>query len=348
MRYSNPPSLLPYFFLLIEQLKCRGAMLRISGRLCLGCVNVANGLRLARFFTGITVILFFSSFLAVNVSCTRSAKNRNCTLPVTSPNIHLSRKATREWWSLLTVGPNWGEWGLREYKWKGVLSWLVRWACRASTRDFFPALAGLVGPVQNTFSSPFTFLISLSPSPSKLGRQPCWVACLLVCVSVLIQHVRHCPPPIRPTWAELSTCLHSTFLLCAGFFEQSMGGIGLSYRPARLHRLAESIPWNWFLGLLNFEKYRLWFNHQTSFVPTFSWGLLSYCSFWFSHYNMPEKNMVSISNYHCLKTSLLINPYIASYLSPFSHCPTGNCHFPRWWKFIQKSPQNRKFFWFRV
>jgi hypothetical protein len=41
----------------------------------------------------------------------------------------------------------------------------------------------------------------------------------------------------------------------AGIFEQSMGarnraGIGLSYRPARLHRLAESNPWNRFLGSL--------------------------------------------------------------------------------------------------
>ncbi len=35
----------------------------------------------------------------------------------------------------------------------------------------------------------------------------------------------------------------------AGIFKQSMGarnqvGIGLSYRPARLHRLVEFIPWN--------------------------------------------------------------------------------------------------------
>jgi hypothetical protein len=41
--------------------------------------------------------------------------------------------------------------------------------------------------------------------------------------------------------------------LCVGIFEQYMGarnqvGIGFSYRPARLHRLAESIPWNRFLG----------------------------------------------------------------------------------------------------
>ncbi len=31
-------------------------------------------------------------------------------------------------------------------------------------------------------------------------------------------------------------------------------GIGLSYRPTRLFRLAESIPWNWFLGLWKFQK----------------------------------------------------------------------------------------------
>jgi hypothetical protein len=47
----------------------------------------------------------------------------------------------------------------------------------------------------------------------------------------------------------------------AGILEQSMGarnrvGIGLSHRPARLHRLAESIPWNRFLGSLKVKKYR--------------------------------------------------------------------------------------------
>jgi hypothetical protein len=33
--------------------------------------------------------------------------------------------------------------------------------------------------------------------------------------------------------------------------------IGLSYRPARLHRQVESIPWNRFLGSLKVLKYRL-------------------------------------------------------------------------------------------
>jgi hypothetical protein len=34
-------------------------------------------------------------------------------------------------------------------------------------------------------------------------------------------------------------------------------GIGLSYRPARLHRLAELMPWNRFLGSINVYKYGL-------------------------------------------------------------------------------------------
>jgi hypothetical protein len=42
----------------------------------------------------------------------------------------------------------------------------------------------------------------------------------------------------------------------AGIFKQSMEarnrvGIGLSYRPARLHRLAEFIPWTRFLGSID-------------------------------------------------------------------------------------------------
>jgi hypothetical protein len=33
----------------------------------------------------------------------------------------------------------------------GVLPWMVRWAYRAGTRDFWSTLAALVGPVQNIF-----------------------------------------------------------------------------------------------------------------------------------------------------------------------------------------------------
>jgi len=34
-------------------------------------------------------------------------------------------------------------------------------------------------------------------------------------------------------------------------------GIGLLYRPARLHRLAEFIPWNRFRGPIHVQKFQL-------------------------------------------------------------------------------------------
>jgi hypothetical protein len=37
----------------------------------------------------------------------------------------------------------------------------------------------------------------------------------------------------------------------AGVLARNQVGIGLSYRPARLHRLAEFIPWNQSLGSIN-------------------------------------------------------------------------------------------------
>ncbi len=49
----------------------------------------------------------------------------------------------------------------------------------------------------------------------------------------------------------------------AVILEQSLGAsnrivIELSYRLARLHRLAESIPWNQFLSSLKVKNYRFW------------------------------------------------------------------------------------------
>jgi hypothetical protein len=67
---------------------------------------------------------------------------------------------------------------------------------------------------------------------------------------------RICKPFKEPmNWFQ---ALRNRFLgidACAGIFKQSIGarkwvGIGLSYRPARLHRLAELIVWNRFLGFL--------------------------------------------------------------------------------------------------
>jgi hypothetical protein len=63
--------------------------------------------------------------------------------------------------------------------------------------------------------------------------------------------------PYRTVKLIVSICIQDVFRVCwssrAGIFKQYMDrvGIGLSYRPARLHRLAGFIPWNRFLGFIN-------------------------------------------------------------------------------------------------
>jgi hypothetical protein len=73
-------------------------------------------------------------------------------------------RETREGWPLLTVETEAN--GTQRVQMKEAFPWLVRWALRTATREFFyPALAALVSPVQNSFSSPCTllqFYVSLS------------------------------------------------------------------------------------------------------------------------------------------------------------------------------------------
>jgi hypothetical protein len=61
--------------------------------------------------------------------------------------------------------------GTKRVQMKGVLRWLFRWALHVGTQDFWPALADLVGPLQNIkFFFPYSISIHLSPSSSKPGR----------------------------------------------------------------------------------------------------------------------------------------------------------------------------------
>jgi hypothetical protein len=78
-------------------------------------------------------------------------------------------------------------------------------------------------------------------------------------------------------WTVCSTCADpgSVYQLNsrAGIFKKSMGarhrvGIGLLYRPARLHRLAEFIPWNRFRGPIHVQKYQLSLYCPRNCMPT--------------------------------------------------------------------------------
>ncbi len=53
---------------------------------------------------------------------------------------------------------------------KGELPWLVRWACCTGTRDFCPALAALVGPVQNITFLIAHYLSSFVPDAQQAGQ----------------------------------------------------------------------------------------------------------------------------------------------------------------------------------
>jgi hypothetical protein len=48
---------------------------------------------------------------------------------------------------------------------------------------------------------------------------------------------------------------------------RNLVGIGVSYRPARLHRLAEMIPWNRFLGSSKVKKFGLMLHMLAEFFP---------------------------------------------------------------------------------
>jgi hypothetical protein len=62
--------------------------------------------------------------------------------------------------------------GTQRVQMKGILPWLVPWARRAGTRDFYPDFAALVSPVQNIFPNHalFQFMCPHHKQPSQDSR----------------------------------------------------------------------------------------------------------------------------------------------------------------------------------
>ncbi len=69
-------------------------------------------------------------------------------------------------------------------------------------------------------------------------------------LSAFITYSRDCIfKHLRSPGIDFKESIPPAYVACAGILQQYVGarnrvGIGLSYRPARLHRLAESNPWN--------------------------------------------------------------------------------------------------------
>ncbi len=89
----------------------------------------------------------------------------------------------------------------------------------------------------------------------------------------------------------------------AGFFKQSMGArnrvvIALSYRPVRLHRLAEFIPRNRFLGSINVQKYGSGPHRFAELIP---WNrFLGFLKVWKFGLRIRYRGIGTLTNCHFL------------------------------------------------
>ena len=88
--------------------------------------------------------------------------------------LNVLTRETREGWPLLTVETEVN--GDSKSTNERALYWLVRWACRAGTRDFCSVLAALVGPVQKIifltvhYFNAFVPIAQLAGQAAVLGR----------------------------------------------------------------------------------------------------------------------------------------------------------------------------------
>jgi hypothetical protein len=97
--------------------------------------------------------------------------------------------------------------GTQRGKMKEVLSLLVRWACVVQVQDIFVVPWLLYSDQYKIFFSStvhyFNSYFPIAQQAGQVGTQPCWVACLLVCVSS-----QQCPTELLlcvTHWLQLQT-----------------------------------------------------------------------------------------------------------------------------------------------
>jgi hypothetical protein len=122
---------------------------------------------------------------------------------------------------------------------KEILPWLVRWACRAGTRDFCSALGRSGRPSINNFSSPYGNSICLSPY-----RLASWQAVVLGRLSLIMclwplhrkrKYIERYPGCILPSYYSSSKKdFQISFDACSNLQIASLGKYSLQKGPAVL------------------------------------------------------------------------------------------------------------------
>jgi hypothetical protein len=147
-----------------------------------------------------------------------------------------------------------------------VLPWLVRLARCAGTRDFYPALAALVSPVQNIFFLTihyFNICILIAQQlgqavvQGRLSLNVCQVRAVNHTDSrnLNLTHIHYSAIfPHNLARAQVEDLL----IFC---YIKLLGEKNITY----LHRLAESISWNQFLSSLKVYKFGLRFICQLEY-----------------------------------------------------------------------------------
>ncbi len=121
--------------------------------------------------------------------------------------------------------------------------------------------------------------------------------------------------PPTPFPFQFGTLLYLTW---AGIFKHSMGarnrvGIGLSSRPARLHRLAEYIPWNRFLGPINVQKFKLCLSPCTLYRRHSRGNIVLYYLILWNKLALCEFHTLSIANRDVARICFRLMKFISIY-----------------------------------
>ncbi len=139
-----------------------------------------------------------------NILLYRTSQGRNLSNVISeSPFAWVSNKEHLEGWTMVAVETVAN--GDSRSTYEKVLFWLVVFGLVVQEILFYLGCSSRPR-TKYCFPSPYTISIPLSPSPYELGRQPCWVACLFECVSVVMFKCEGLRLNAGASWIQANFC----------------------------------------------------------------------------------------------------------------------------------------------